>query len=199
MYTIQEVRTSSLNPWDDNPRFNDNAVDAVAKSIENFGFNVPIICDQHFTIIAGHTRWKAAKKIGMELVPVIILELNENQRKAFAIADNKTARIAEWDYARLCRLLDELQKNTIDLSTIGYSKVELQALLTQQKEFNWNVFEKQFEKELNSIYVLFPVKLPVKKKIAFKKAINKFIHDNQIKEKDSAKAAGQAISLLLGV
>jgi len=94
MLEVQDVELSLLKPWEDNPRINDEAVDAVAKSIKSFGFNVPILCDQELTIIAGHTRWKAAKKIGMKSVPVIVLAITEDQRKAFAVADNKTAELA---------------------------------------------------------------------------------------------------------
>jgi len=75
MLKVQQIEPSKLKPWEDNPRINDEAVDAVVKSIKSFGFNVPILCDQQFTIIAGHTRWKAAKKIDMKSVPVIMLEL----------------------------------------------------------------------------------------------------------------------------
>ena len=95
MLEVQDVELSLLKPWEDNPRINDEAVDAVAKSIKSFGFNVPILCDQELTIIAGHTRWKAAKKIGMKSVPVIVLAITEDQRKAFAVADNKTAELAD--------------------------------------------------------------------------------------------------------
>jgi len=73
MLTVQEIETSALEPWEKNPRLNDHAVDAVAKSVETFGFNVPILCDENMKIIAGHTRWKAAKKLDMQYVPVIVL------------------------------------------------------------------------------------------------------------------------------
>ncbi len=91
MLEVQQIRVSSLKPWQNNPRLNDHAVDAVARSIESFGFNVPILCDQNATIIAGHTRWKAARRLGMKSVPVITLEMSESQRRAFSVADNKTA------------------------------------------------------------------------------------------------------------
>ena len=70
---------------------------------------MPILCDQQLTIIAGHTRWKAAKKIGMESVLVITLELSEAQRHAFAVADNKTGEIADWDYPGLRKILERLK------------------------------------------------------------------------------------------
>ena len=77
---VKEIETSTLKPWDDNPRVNDGAVDAVARRIEAFGFNVPILCDQNSTIVAGHTRWKAATKLGMKTVPVIAIKLTDTQR-----------------------------------------------------------------------------------------------------------------------
>lgn len=94
MLRVQEIETSKLKPWAENPRLNDHAVDSVAKSIEAFGFNVPILCDQNMTIIAGHTRWKAARKLGMHIVPVIVLSMTEGQRRAYSIADNKLSELA---------------------------------------------------------------------------------------------------------
>ena len=127
MLKVQQIEPSKLKPWEDNPRINDEAVDAVAESIKSFGFNVPILCDQELTIIAGHTRWKAANKIGMNSVPVIILELSEAQREAFAIADNKTGEIADWDYSRLREILEKLKrKKTIcrllDIHKANYTR-----------------------------------------------------------------------------
>ena len=199
MLKIQQMEPSMLKPWEDNPRINDEAVDAVAKSIKSFGFNVPILCDQQFTIIAGHTRWKAAKKIGMKLVPVIMLELSEAQRDAFAVADNKTAELADWDYPRLRKILEKLKCKKIDLPSLGYSQGELQALLTQQKEFDWKAFEERFKTKLTSMYVLLPIKVSVEMKGIFKEAIKKLVDEHGIKEKDPAKAAGQVLGVLLGV
>jgi ParB-like chromosome segregation protein Spo0J len=70
---IQDVELKQLKPWEKNPRINDHAVDMVVKSITEFGFNVPILCDSNFTIIAGHTRWKAAKKLKLKTVPTVVL------------------------------------------------------------------------------------------------------------------------------
>ena len=199
MLKIQQMEPSMLDPWEDNPRINDEAVDAVAKSIKSFGFNVPILCDQQFTIIAGHTRWKAAKKIGMKSVPVIMLELSEAQRDAFAVADNKTGEIADWDYPRLRKILEKLKCKKIDLPSLGYSQGELQALLTQQKEFDWKAFEERFKTKLTSMYVLLPIKVSAEMKETFKRAIKELVNEYGIKEKDPAKAAGQVLGLLLGV
>jgi len=119
---------SKLKPWDDNPRLNDHAVEAVARSIRRFGFNVPILCDKGRNIIAGHARWKAAVKLGMAAVPVIVLPMTESQRKAFAVADNKTAEIADWDFPKLREVLEELQGEDVDLADLGYSDAELRQL-----------------------------------------------------------------------
>ena len=199
MLKVQQIAPSELKPWKDNPRINDEAVDAVVKSIKSFGFNVPILCDQQFTIIAGHTRWKAAKKIGMKSVPVIMLELSEAQRDAFAIADNKTGEIAVWDYPDLRRILEKLKRKKINLPSLGYSQGELQALLRRQKEFDWKVFEERFKTKLTSMYVLLPIKVSADMKEMFKEAIQELANKHEIKEKDPAKTAGQVLGLLLGV
>lgn len=105
-----------LIPYINNPRKNDEAVDAVASSIKNFGFKVPIVIDGDGEIITGHTRLKAAKKLGIESVPCIIADdLTEAQIKAFRIADNKVAEIAEWDFELLENELFELEEMGFDL------------------------------------------------------------------------------------
>lgn len=197
MLRVQDIKLSLLEPWEDNPRINNEAVDAVVKSIESFGFNVPILCDQSFTIIAGHTRWKAAKKIGMKSVPVIVLDITEDQRKAFAVADNKTSELAEWDCLKLRKVLEELKRKKINLPSLGYSQAELQALLTQQKEFDWKVFEEQLKTKLAQAYVLLPIKVRLEIKEAFNKAIKRRADEHGLENKDFAKVAGEVFGLLL--
>lgn len=197
MLKIQDINLSLLKPWEDNPRSSDGAIDAVAKSIRSFGFNVPILCDQEFTIIAGHTRWEAAKKIGMKSVPVIVLGISKIQRKAFAIADNKTAELAGWDYPKLQKVLYELKRKKINMLSLGYSQVELQALLTQQRQFDWKAFEEQLKARLAPRYLLLPVKVQAGKKESLKKTIKKFAGEHGVDEKDFAKAAGEVLCLLL--
>ncbi len=199
MLEIQHISPSLLKPWKDNPRVNDGAVCAVAKSIETFGFNVPILCDKNFTIIAGHTRWKAAMKIGMQLVPIIVLQISDYQRKAFAVADNKTAEIAEWDFPKLRDVLEELESQRIDLLSLGYSESELRVLLLKEADFDWTRFDKQLLSESNSDHILYPIKIPVGKKEIFKAAIDRYACKHQIIEKDAAVTAGKVIGILLGV
>lgn len=199
MLEVQDVELSLLRPWEYNPRINDEAVDAVAKSIKSFGFNVPILCDQEFTIIAGHTRWKAAKKIGMKSVPVIVLEITEDQRRAFAVADNKTAELADWDYPKLQKILRDLKHKKFNLPSLGYSQAELQALLIKRKEFDWKAFEERFKNRFIPTYALVPVKVPAQKKEAFNRAIKELVSKYRIEQKDFAKAAGEVLGLLLGL
>lgn len=108
-----------IHPYEHNPRKNDQAVDAVAESISAFGFKVPIIIDKNGTIVAGHTRYKAARKLKLKEVPCIIADdLTEEQINAFRLADNKVAEKAEWD---LDLLGDELQKICdIDMGRFGF-------------------------------------------------------------------------------
>ena len=116
---ISERKISELKPYANNPRKNDSAVDYVANSIKEFGFKVPIIIDIDGVIVTGHTRYKAAKKLGMETVPCILADdLTEEQVKAFRLADNKVAEIADWDFELLD---DELsQVLDIDMSEFGF-------------------------------------------------------------------------------
>jgi hypothetical protein len=128
---VQEIELVKLHPWEDNPRLNDPAVVAVAESIRSFGFNVPILCDQNLTIIAGHTRWKAANRLGLNTVPIIIVEMTDTQRRAFAIADNKTAEIADWDFPKLKNILEGLRSEDVNIKSLGFSDEELRDLLNQ--------------------------------------------------------------------
>jgi DNA modification methylase len=99
---IVEKNVNEIIPYINNPRVNDNAVDKVAASIKAFGFKVPCVISSDNVIVTGHTRIKAAKKLGMETVPCIIADdLTDAQIKAFRLADNKVAEFAEWDFEKL--------------------------------------------------------------------------------------------------
>lgn len=95
---IVELSIHDLVPYENNPRNNLEAVEYVANSIEKFGFKVPIVVDTNNVIVAGHTRYMASKKLGLETVPCIVADdLTEEQIKAFRLADNKVSEIATWD------------------------------------------------------------------------------------------------------
>lgn len=107
---VEYVPLASLRPYERNPRINDGAVDAVAESIRQYGFKVPMVIDDDNVIITGHTRYKAAMKIGMDKVPVIrASDLTPEQAKAFRIADNKTSDLSIWDNKILLEELDDIQ------------------------------------------------------------------------------------------
>jgi DNA modification methylase len=120
----------SIRPYDKNPRINDDAVDAVAASLREFGFRQPIVVDADGVIICGHTRWKAAKKLGLGKVPVhVALDLTPAQVKAYRIADNKTAELAEWNMDLLPIELKDLQAANVNLEVLGFDEEELAKLL----------------------------------------------------------------------
>ena len=108
---ITQKTLDELIPYENNPRDNDDAVDYVAESIKEFGFKVPIIIDKNNVIVAGHTRYKASKKLGINEVPCLVADdLTEEQIKAFRLADNKVAEIATWDFEKL-----DLELSALDM------------------------------------------------------------------------------------
>lgn len=116
---IIELKLDELIPYDNNPRKNDEAVDKVALSISSFGFKVPIVIDRNNVIIAGHTRLKAAKKLGLTTVPVIRADdLTDDQVRAFRLADNKVGEFAGWDFEKLEQELGEIG---IDMELFGFT------------------------------------------------------------------------------
>lgn len=117
---VVNLKIKDLKPYEKNPRKNDGAVEYVANSIKEFGFKVPIVVDKDNVIVAGHTRYKAAKKLGLKEVPAIVADdLTDEQVKAFRLADNKVAEQTEWDYALLADELDEILG--IDMEDFGFS------------------------------------------------------------------------------
>ena len=138
---VIHMKVSNLIAYENNPRKNDDAVDAVASSIKSFGFKVPVIIDSNNVIIAGHTRVKACKKLGITEVPCVIAnDLTEDQIKAFRLADNKTSELAEWD---LDKLTEELKFIEMDMSQFGFEDLE--------EELDREVLEDEFDEneELN--------------------------------------------------
>ena len=126
-----ELRSiESVRPYEQNPRVNDQAVEAVARSLREFGFRQPIVVDSGGVIIVGHTRWKAAQHLGLAKVPVhVAKDLTPAQIKAYRLADNQTATLAEWDYDLLPLELKDLQGLDFDLSLLGFSDDDLTELL----------------------------------------------------------------------
>lgn len=126
----QWVDITALRPWAENPRKNDGEpVKKVAASIKRFGFASPIIARKNGEIIAGHTRWKAARSLGLTRVPVRYMDLDPTDARLLALADNRVAEEAAWDDGKLSELLVQLEKEGVDLSCSGFDESELTKLL----------------------------------------------------------------------
>jgi len=139
---VKSTPIDAIKPYDANPRKNDQAVDAVAKSLHEFGWQQPIVVDSQGVIIVGHTRWKAAKSLSMDTVPVVVADdLTPEQARAYRIADNKTAEMATWDVELLEAEVRALDQMDVDLSTLCIDDKELAALLQDE------VVEDDFEPE----------------------------------------------------
>ena len=120
---IVEKGIKDIKPYEKNPRKNDSAVDAVANSISQFGFRVPVVIDKDNVIVCGHTRYKAAKKLGLDKVPCVVADdLTDEQIKAYRLADNKVSELAEWDIDLLGEELDGIFD--IDMSDFGFDLSE---------------------------------------------------------------------------
>jgi DNA modification methylase len=123
----------SIQPYENNPRANDAAIEAVARSILEFGFRQPIVVDDQGQIIVGHTRYKAAVKLGLSEVPVhVATGLTLAQIKAYRIADNQTAALSTWDHDKLAAELLDLQKLEFDLDLTGFSAEDLARLVESE-------------------------------------------------------------------
>ena len=141
-------KVEELRPYENNPRFNDDAVKYVANSIKEFGFKVPIVIDKDGVIVAGHTRYKASMELGLDEVPCIVADdLNEEQIKAYRLADNKVSEKSEWDY----ELLDEELNNILNINMDEFGFLKREEIDVE----NINVDE-YFEDESNERKIICP-------------------------------------------
>lgn len=119
---IQLVPLDTIRPYENNPRNNDPAVDAVAASLKEFGFRKPIVVDADRVIICGHTCYRAAKQLELNKVPIhVATDLTPDQVRAYRLADNKTSELAEWDFGLLKIELAQLQEADFSIDTLGFS------------------------------------------------------------------------------
>lgn len=120
---VIEVPIDQVKPYENNPRINDDAVQETANSIKEFGWQQPIVVDKNNVVIVGHTRLKAAEKLKLKKVPVVIADtLSEQQVKAYRLADNKTGELADWDVELLDIELDDIVD--FDMSDFGFYDME---------------------------------------------------------------------------
>ena len=119
---IEYLKIDQIKPYDNNPRHNEAAVSGLKEAISQFGFKIPMIIDKSNIIVCGHTRYKAAKQLGLESVPCIVADdLTEEQIKAFRLADNKVSEKAGWDFVLL---EEELQLIDFDMEAFGFTDHE---------------------------------------------------------------------------
>lgn len=119
---IEEIALADLKPYENNPRDNSGAVDALANSLAKFGWQQPIVIDKDNVIVCGHTRYLAARKIGMKKAPCKRAEdLSEEQIAAYRLADNKIAELSAWDFAKLDEELEKLEFGECDMRDFGFT------------------------------------------------------------------------------
>jgi len=136
---IINIKVKEIKPYEQNPRFNDHAVEKVANSIKEFGIKQPLVVDENNVLIVGHTRLKAMQQLGIEEAPCIVAsDLTPEQAKAYRLADNKTNEFADWDFGLLNIELEELELD-FDMSDFGFEDVLDDMELGQVQEDDYEV------------------------------------------------------------
>ena len=130
---IELTDINKLIPYINNPRKKLN-IDKVALSIKEFGFQQPIVVDKNMSIIVGHTRFEASKKLGLKKVPIVIADLPPLKAKAYRIADNRLNEDSQWDFSLLNIEFTELLDNHFDLDKLGFNNDELEKFITNTNE-----------------------------------------------------------------
>lgn len=154
---IKSIGIEKIRPYANNPRKNEEAIRYVKESIREFGFKVPIVVSSKGIIVCGHSRYEAAKSLGMQELPCIIADdLTEEQIKAFRLVDNKTAEFAVWD---LDRLADELEGIDIDMEAFGFDDAVLEEVTKhcedcETAQNTGNVAESNHYKEQYGVIVI---------------------------------------------
>lgn len=152
---IKDINIGDLIPYEKNPRKNDGAIEYVKNSIEQFGFKVPIVIDKNNVIVCGHTRYVAAKHLGLDFVPCVVADdLTDEQISAYRLADNKVAEFSEWDMSLLNEELEQLLD--FDMSAFGFFDEEDEEEEEQEEEIIPEVeFTEVLEEENNYIVLFF--------------------------------------------
>jgi len=182
---IQEIEIDKIIPYINNPRKNLN-VDKVASSIKEFGFQQPIVVDKTNTIVVGHTRYEAAKKLGITKVPVQIADLSETQARAYRIADNRLNQDASWDTKLLNLEFNDLLSKDYNLDGLGFTTDELDSLFLKSSEdadigLNENIEEDlDLTQETLSDVKMIQLFFNAENETKFRDAINKISKENNI-------------------
>jgi len=135
---IQEIEIDKLIPYHNNPRKNQD-IDKVASSINEYGFQQPIVVDKNMVVVVGHTRLLGAQKLGLKKVPVLMADLSEAKAKAYRIADNRISEDAGWDYDLLKLEIDALKEINFNIDELGFEEQELETIIFQSdhNSRNW--------------------------------------------------------------
>jgi len=182
---IQEIEIDKIIPYINNPRKNLN-VDKVASSIKEFGFQQPIVVDKTNTIVVGHTRYEAAKKLGITKVPVQIADLSDTQARAYRIADNRLNQDASWDTKLLNIEFNDLLSKDYNLDSLGFTTDELDTLFLKSSEdadigLNENIEEDlDLTQDTLSDVKMIQLFFNSENESKFREAINKISKENNI-------------------
>ena len=131
---IQSTNINDIKPYDRNPRkISNKAIDMVANSIKEFGFQQPIVVDTKNVIVVGHTRYQASIKLNLKKVPVVVGDFTEQQAKAYRIADNRINEETGWDYNFLQEELNKLLDLDVDLNLTGFTSEELDSMFAKEE------------------------------------------------------------------
>lgn len=145
---IIELPIKSIFPYKNNPRHNDKAVEFVANSLRQFGWKQPIVIDEKYEIVAGHTRWKAAKMLGMETVPCVMADdLTPEQVQVYRLTDNKTAEMADWDFDLLEQELNDIDPAMFDMADFGFFQGDEPETSNKAQEVEEDDFDPDAEAE----------------------------------------------------
>lgn len=129
---IKQININDIIPYHNNPRKN-QAIDKVASSIKEYGFQQPIVVDKQMVVIVGHTRLLGAKKLGLDKVPIVIADLSNAKAKAYRIADNRVNEESDWDFKLLQEELNILLDLETDLNLTGFSSDELDSMFSKEE------------------------------------------------------------------
>ena len=133
---IEIADINTIKPYENNPRkLKDSAIEKVAMSLKEYGFRQPIVVDKDKIIVAGHTRYRASKKLGLKEVPITIVDnLTPEQINAYRIADNRTAEESEWDNELLKMEIKDLESKDFKLDLLGFNEDQLNDMLFEEKQ-----------------------------------------------------------------
>ena len=171
---IVDFELEKLKPYENNPRINAKAVDAVAESIKAFGWRVPIVVDRDNVIVAGHTRYMAAQKLGLSKVPCVVADdLTPEQIRAYRLADNQTSSLSEWDLDSLALELQAIEMSDLDIDMEAFG-------FEARAEFD--DFEESQEVKKPEVLVFDKMKIPIteEEKEALHQRIDEYVDKNGV-------------------